>query len=208
MRSDRRTTAAVPPLRERPEDLEPNLDYELERLSVELGFRVSFARPAREAFLRFALAAPWRGNFRDFNAALRRMATLADGGRIDAAVVTAELARLSAAAVPRPARAAALTASSGSSGSALSAADAGTDANADALLADLLGPRAADLDRFDRVQLTDVVAVCASSASLSAAGRVLFSRSLAQRTTRNDADRLRKYLARFDLTFESIRAHT
>jgi transcriptional regulatory protein RtcR len=72
-------------LRERAEDIEPNLDYELERLSVELGFRVSFARPARDAFLRFALAAPWRGNFRDFNAALRRMATLAGGGRIDAA---------------------------------------------------------------------------------------------------------------------------
>ena len=36
------------------------------------------------------------------------------------------------------------------------------------------------------------------------AGRVLFSRSLARRTTRNDADRLRKYLARFGLDFEAI----
>jgi transcriptional regulatory protein RtcR len=204
-------TFHIPPLRERPEDIEPNLDYELERLSVELGFRVSFARPARDAFLRFSLAAPWRGNFRDFNAALRRMATLADGGRIDAAVVTTELARLSAAAVPRPARAgaaaAATAALTGSPGSALSDA-ANSSADADSLLADLLGARSADLDRFDRVQLADVAAVCASSASLSAAGRVLFARSIAQRTTRNDADRLRKYLARFDLTFESIRART
>jgi len=188
-------TFHIPPLRERPEDIEPNLDYELERLSVELGLRVSFARPARDAFLRFALAAPWRGNFRDFNAALRRMATLADGGRIDAAIVTTELARLSAAAVPRPARAA-----------AVASHDDSASTDADSLLADLLGARSADLDRFDRVQLADVASVCASSASLSAAGRVLFSRSLAQRTTRNDADRLRKYLARFDLTFESIRA--
>ena len=37
------------------------------------------------------------------------------------------------------------------------------------------------------------------------AGRVLFAHSLAHRTTKNDADRLRKYLARFGLTFEQLR---
>jgi len=42
--------------------------------------------------------------------------------------------------------------------------------------------------------------------SLSAAGRALFARSLAQRTTRNDADRLRKYLARFGADFETIQS--
>src|SRR5215468_2137350 len=168
----------IPALRERPEDLAPNLDYEIERLSAELGVRVSFARPARDAFLRFAEAAPWRANFRDFNAAIRRMATLADGGRIDTAAVTAEIARLEAAA---------------------------RSGGRDDGLAALLGPRADELDRFDRVQLTDVVAVCAAAPSLSAAGRALFARSLAHRTTRNDADRLRKYLARFGLEFESIR---
>jgi transcriptional regulatory protein RtcR len=177
-------TFQLPPLRERPEDIEPNLDYELERLSADLGVRVSFARPARDAFLRFAVGAPWPGNFRDFNAALRRMATLADGGRIDAAGVAAELGRLEAAG-------------------ARAAEAAGAD---DDRLAAILGAKAAELDRFDRVQLADVVAVCASSPSLSAAGRTLFARSIAQRTTRNDADRLRKYLARFDLDFEAIRA--
>jgi transcriptional regulatory protein RtcR len=35
---------------------------------------------------------------------------------------------------------------------------------------------------------------------------VLFASSLATRTTRNDADRLRKYLARFGLDFEAARA--
>jgi transcriptional regulatory protein RtcR len=180
-------TFRIPALRERPEDLEPNLDYELERLSVELGFRVSFARPARDAFLRFAVTAPWPGNFRDFNAALRRMATLADGGRIDAAGVLAELARLGA-------------------GARAGAAGAGGADDADDALGVLLGAKADALDRFDRVQLADVARVCAASPSLSAAGRIRFARSLAQRTTRNDADRLRKYLARFDLDFEAIRA--
>ncbi|HEY0990318.1 MAG TPA: sigma 54-interacting transcriptional regulator, partial [Kofleriaceae bacterium] len=167
----------IPALRERPEDLAPNLEYEIERLSAELGVRVSLAKPARDAFLRFAEAAPWRANFRDFNAAIRRMATLSDGGRIDSAAVTAEIARLGAAA----------------------------RSDADDGLAPLLGARADDLDRFDRVQLADVVAACSAAPSLSAAGRVLFARSRANRATRNDADRLRKYLARFGLDFESIR---
>jgi transcriptional regulatory protein RtcR len=65
-------------------------------------------------------------------------------------------------------------------------------------LARVLGPeRLAALDRFDRVQLADVVRVCAASGSLSEAGRELFSASRRRRTTTNDADRLRKYLARF-----------
>jgi len=174
-------TFHIPALRERPEDLAPNLDYEVERISVELGVRLSFAKPARDAFLRFAEAAPWRANFRDFNAAIRRMATLSDGGRIDAAGVAAEIRRLEAGA------------------------RAGAGAGDDGLAA-LLGAQADALDRFDRVQLADVVAVCAAAPSLSAAGRALFARSLAHRTTRNDADRLRKYLARFELDFETIRA--
>ncbi|HWO17235.1 MAG TPA: RNA repair transcriptional activator RtcR [Kofleriaceae bacterium] len=181
-------TFRIPALRERPEDVEPNLDYELERLSVELGFRVSFARTARDAFLAFAVTAPWSGNFRDFNAALRRMATLADGGRIDAAGVAAEITRLTAARA-------------GAGADAAEGADAADDG-----LAALLGEEAGALDRFDRVQLADVARVCAASPSLSAAGRILFARSLAQRTTRNDSDRLRKYLARFGLDFETIRA--
>jgi transcriptional regulatory protein RtcR len=167
-------TFKIPALRERPEDVVPNLDYEIERLSAELGVRISFAKQARDAFVRFAQAAPWPANFRDFNAALRRMATLSDGGRIDQATVTAELARL-----------------------------AGATATGDAL-ADILGERAAALDRFDRVQLADVIEVCRASPSLSAAGRALFASSLATRTSKNDADRLRKYLARFGLEFEAL----
>jgi transcriptional regulatory protein RtcR len=41
--------------------------------------------------------------------------------------------------------------------------------------------------------------VCRASRSLSEAGRTLFSESRKERTTVNDADRLRKYLARFGL---------
>ena len=125
--------------------------------------------------MRFAESAPWPANFRDFGAAIRRMGTLADGGRISTKDVELEIARLGSAT-------------------------RGDDLDA------VLGKKANELDRFDRVQLADVIAVCRAAPSLSAAGRTLFAKSLASRTTKNDADRLRKYLARFDLDFESLRA--
>ena len=61
------------------------------------------------------------------------------------------------------------------------------------------------LDRFDRAQLLEVYAVCSQSESLSAAGRQLFDVSRQSKQSSNDADRLRKYLARFDLQFSDFR---
>jgi transcriptional regulatory protein RtcR len=173
-------TFRLPALRERREDIAPNLDYELERVSAELGHRASMSKPARDRFLDFALGeATWRANFRDFGAAIRRMATLSDGGRIADADLDAELARLRATWR--------------------------TSAPEHEILIDILGAeRAAALDRFDRVQLADVLTVCAASPSLSAAGRTLFAASRQDKRSHNDADRLRKYLARFGLRFEAI----
>jgi transcriptional regulatory protein RtcR len=144
---------------------------------------VTFSREAREAFLRFATspAAAWTANFRDFNGALVRMATLAPGGRITTAVVQDEVARLAAAwAGP-------LT-------------PAGDGLAARFVAADVL----ARIDRFERVQLEDVLRVCREARTLSEAGRRLFSVSRARRTTANDADRLRKYLARFGLSWRDL----
>jgi transcriptional regulatory protein RtcR len=172
-------TFPLPALRERPEDIPPNLEFELERVSRLLGVNVTMNREAKERFLQFARTWPWPGNFRDFDAAVTRMATLAPGGRITLKVVTEELERLS--------------------GSALTT---GTSE----LVAQTLGAdRAAKLDRFDRVQLEDVLAVCRAARSLSAAGRELFAASRSERTSVNDADRLRKYLARFELDFADLK---
>ena len=175
-------TFRLPALRERPEDIEPNLDYELERVSAALGHRASISKPARDRFLAFALGeASWRTNFRDFGAAIRRMVTLSDGGRIGEREVDDELARLRAAWR--------------------------SDAPDSEELASVLGAeRAAAVDRFDRVQLADVIAVCRGAASLSAAGRVLFAASRRDKRSHNDADRLRKYLARWELGFDELRA--
>jgi transcriptional regulatory protein RtcR len=63
-----------------------------------------------------------------------------------------------------------------------------------------------NLDLFDRVQLAEVVRTCRECGSLSEAGRLLFAASRARKTSSNDADRLRKYLARFELDFETVHA--
>ncbi len=174
-------TFRLPGLRERPEDLAPNLDFELERFADRSGSRVTFNREARDRFLAFAIGpdATWNGNFRDFGAAVLRMATLAPGGRVGRAQVDDEIARLRAA---------------WSKGK-------GNDGVADALGAEAAGA----LDRFDRAQLADVLAVCRVSPTLSAAGRALFAASRAKKQSANDADRLRKYLARFGLAWEGLR---
>lgn len=64
----------------------------------------------------------------------------------------------------------------------------------------------AGLDRFDRAQLEYVLSACRRSRTLSDAGRFLFNASRERRATRNDADRLRKYLARFGLRWEATGA--
>jgi len=175
-------TFRLPALRDRPEDMEPNLDYELAHWIETQGTRVTFSKEARKMFLDFATStrALWSGNFRDFSAAVQRMATLAEGGRIAVPNVRDEIERLELN-WQRPAGAR-LTSSEEILNQYLSA---------DTLAA---------LDRFDRVQLADVLSVCATSRSLSDAGRTLFAESRKRRSSQNDADRLRKYLARFGIT--------
>lgn len=64
----------------------------------------------------------------------------------------------------------------------------------------------AAIDPFDRVRLAHVVATCRRSRSLSDAGRALFAASRMLGTSINDADRLRKYLARYDLVWTDLKS--
>jgi transcriptional regulatory protein RtcR len=176
----------LPGLRDRHEDIEPNLDHELASCSRVIGTRLSMSREARARFLGFATSgdASWNGNFRDFNGAVMRMAALAPGGRITESIVDEEIDRLRLA---------------WSEADAAGAADDGLDR---LLRTDVR----ADLDPFDRVQLAEVVRVCRRSRSLSEAGRRLFAVSRTKKAVANDADRLRKYLARFDLEWDAVRS--
>jgi len=108
-----------------------------------------------------------------------RMATFSPKGRIDLDGVEAEITRLKRA-----------WSSGDDTGDQLSA---------------VLSPEQLDaVDPFDRVQLAHVLDTCRKSRSLSEAGRILFASSRMRRTSSNDADRLRKYLARFDLSWSDL----
>jgi transcriptional regulatory protein RtcR len=74
------------------------------------------------------------------------------------------------------------------------------------LVDELLASRAADVDPFERVQLEEVLRVCRSARSLSEAGRTLFAVSRTKKSSSNDADRLRKYLARYGLAWKDVTA--
>ena len=53
-------------------------------------------------------------------------------------------------------------------------------------------------------QLENVLAICRQSKSMAEAGRALFNVSRNSRSTPNDSDRLRKYLARFGLSWNDV----
>ena len=171
----------LPPLRDRREDMEAELAYELEEAELNLGCKTGFNADAMARYLHFARdpATPWSGNCRDLSASVRRLCTLAERGRITLLMVEAEIMvlRHQWAAV---------------------ALDGDL-----ALLAEVL-PDPAGVDEFDRAQLAAVVRACRAASSLSAAGRRLFAVSRQVKTSQNDADRLRKYLARFGLNWEMV----
>lgn len=172
-------TYDLPGLADRAEDIEPNLEFELERYAREQGEQVRFNAEAKRAYLKFVTSpdAKWTGNFRELSASVTRMATLAEAGRIALAEVEEETARLK-------------TAWAGEAESALQP---------------LLGEQLEQLDLFDRLQLENVIKVCQQSSSLSDAGRRLFGVSRQEKAKANDADRLRKYLGRFGLEWRAVK---
>ncbi len=175
----------LPGLAERPEDIEPNVEYLLSLTPKDIGQQARFNIEARKRYMSFAASVngAWKGNFRDLSASVTRMATLADGGRINEAVVDAEIERLKW----------------------LWAKDVATnDARSIDLERFVDESTLAKLDLFDRLQLEAVIRVCKQSRTLSDAGRKLYNVSREERSEVNDADRLRKYLARFGLMFNAL----
>ena len=172
----------LPGLKERKEDLAPNLEYELDRYSQKNNIRVSFNKEAHAKFLKFATSseALWTSNFRDLNAAITRMATLAQPGRISVPIVEEEIERL----IKTWSRPSAIE-------------------NEEELYSHfgLSTKTVQNLDPFDQVQLLEVLRVCRTSRTLSEAGRELFSVSRKSKAKSNDADRLRKYLQKFGITW-------
>lgn len=175
----------LPSLKERIEDLEPNLDFELNKFAKKAGHLVSFNKGARAKYMKFATspAASWKANFRDLNSSVTRMATLSEGGRISEDIVEDEIIRLQEywsdglQSVNDPRN----------------------------ISVELLGDeRASQLDLFDQYLLMGVSQVCKESKSMADAGRKLFSVSRLNKKSTNDSHRLKQVLAKFDLTFDEL----
>jgi len=85
-----------------------------------------------------------------------------------------------------------------------SAWSGGPDNSPRSILAKVLKKDEMDsLDDFDAVQLAHCINVCRRSASLSDAGRNLFGASRTKRSSTNDAGRIRKYLLRWGLDYDT-----
>ena len=170
----------LPDLQNRPEDIESNIEFEMKEFSKDKKFvQTRFEIKAKKHFLNFAKQeATWPGNFRDLKKAVIRLCTLSENGRITLSRVKEEMDRLQL------------------SWDKLEKGDqpAG-DENLDI-------SQFKNLDLFDQIQLKGVVKVCRQHSTAAEAGRVLFSKS---RSGKNDSDRLRKYLKRFDLDWEQVK---
>lgn len=173
----------LPSLKERREDIEPNLEYELHRFAQNMNLKVSFNRAAKTKYLAFALSsdAKWRANFRDLNSSVTRMATLAVSGRITEEIVNDEIPRLR------------------------QDWQRGQSSTESDVLKQMLAADSYDnLDLFERIQLEKVVQICKESKSMADAGRKLFHKSRLKKAAGNDSQRLRAYLKKYGLDFKVL----
>ncbi|MDE1461351.1 RNA repair transcriptional activator RtcR [Spartinivicinus poritis] len=180
-------TYQLPGLAQRKEDIEPNLNYELQEHERKTAHKASFNQQAKQQYLAFATSsqASWRGNFRDLNASVQRMLTLAEGGRINEIIVSEEVERLSKHwQTDQP-----------------KVNHFGVD-----LAHYFSEEQLASIDLFDQLQLQQVISICQQQSSLSAAGRELFNYSRTQKASNNDSHRLRIYLSKFGLSFNQVRS--
>ena len=173
----------LPGLKDRVADIEPNIDHELKKYAADSGNLLRFTAESRKEYLKFAVSPDslWTGNFRDLNASIHRMSTLTDSARIGMENVKSEIEVLN---------------KQWSYGDDVS--------EVDELREFLSEEQIASIDPFDRPQLANVIKICKKSKNLSHAGRSLFSVSRLTKKASNDSDRLRKYLAKFGLTWDTV----
>jgi transcriptional regulatory protein RtcR len=181
----------LPSLRERPEDIEPNIDYELQRFTAEKGIFAEFVPAAKKTYLQFATSseAIWPNNFRSLLGSLERMITYSFRGVIDDSVVNQEISLLK---------------NLWKEDSQITAVPASNYFSEFYLLKQLIPELADKLDLFDKIQLEATLYVCLTSANRSEAGRKLFADSRTKKKSLDDTVRINKYLKSYGLTWDFI----
>ena len=176
----------LPSLKDRYEDIEPNIEYELMRYAQNNNQKVSFNSTAKSKYLAFALSsyAIWKANFRDLNSSITRMATLSTGGRINEDIVDNEILRLQAD---------------------WNGSKEKTFSDDETLLKETLSNEELEIiDNFEKVQLAHVIRTCKASKSMADAGRKLFNKSRLQKSASNDSQRLKVYLKKYSIDFKAL----
>lgn len=178
-------TYQLPSLKERYEDIPPNIDYEIEAFSNKAGYLVNFNKAAKTRYLKFSASneAIWSANFRDLNASITRMGTLADGGRITVEVVEEEIERLKKKW----------------------GATSTTEYSPKTIIDRILGEGFSDsMDYYEQVKLAGILTVCKTSQSMAEAGRRLFNVSRENKKMVNDSHRVKQLLGKYGVRFESV----
>jgi transcriptional regulatory protein RtcR len=174
-------TFELPKLKDRKDDIPPNIDKELSDWSQDNNTIINFDKDARKKYEHFAMseAALWTANFRDLNYSIKRMCTYANanGTQINMSIVKEEINELLAAWTVK----------------------------INSQVGTLLPASVGNLDEVDRVQLEYVIEVCRNSKNRAEAGRKLFSVSRLMRKSTNDSDSLVKYLAKYNLIWDDVK---
>lgn len=170
----------MPGLRDRLEDIQPNITYELDALQKREGVMYRFLPQSLRRYLAYATSsdALWTGNFRDLASSVERMSTLAVNGTIDDGVVDDELSTLKAAwRRASPARAGNMTS-----------------------LVDLVLPDHS-LNPFEQAQLNFVLSLCGEAKSYADLGRKVFADDVGK----NPSQRVRDFLVENGLSLEKVK---
>ena len=174
-------TYRLPSLKQRIEDFEPNLEFEINSFRETTGNMIRFSSEGRNRYVKFGTTeAEWRANFRDLNSSVIRMATLSDGGRISLDIVEQEILVLR----QRWHR--------------------GEDEPTGLLQSYLPREEIERMDLFDQMQLQSVIQICGESRSMAEAGRRLFAISRTNKSSTNDSHRIGQFLGKFKLKFDQI----
>lgn len=170
----------LPGLRDRLEDIEPNLVYELARLQEQHKAVYRMLPKAFQKYLAYATSstASWKGNFRDLTSSVERMTTLSEKGIIDEQVVEDEIEMLKAAW-----RESGLTSSAGES------------------LVDKVLPDH-QLNLFDQAQLNLVLSLCVDAKSYADLGRKVYGESVGK----NPSQRVRDFLKDHALSLDAVQS--
>ena len=175
----------LPGLKDRREDIAPNVEFETARVGRELGKNVTWSAQAMDAFMSFALEHTWPGNFRDLGACVTRLATLAQDARISQDDVSIEVALMSKSTVRSKEKSALeypLTR---------------------AVLSD---ERVDGFDLFEIAQIEAVMHAIKTTANMAEASRKLFACSRLTKASPNDSDRVRKLLVSWGLSYADVKS--